>query len=214
MQDWPEQSKTLIHDPWFSIWKSPKETMREILDVDPNRHVLVLSAVAGIVEAFDWATDNNLGDSYSLFVVLLICFASGPIVGLVFVHLVAWLLRKTGNWLGGKASFIETRSAIAWSSVPIIWTLLFWIPAIAIFGNKLFQNVDIDLQSDFLLIPPLIIVAIAAVVIGIWFLFVFFNCLGEAHRFSAWKALAATIIGLLIVTVGIVIVAIPYALLI
>ncbi|MFQ5630791.1 MAG: YIP1 family protein, partial [bacterium] len=161
----------------------------------------------------DWASDKNLGDSYSLIGVLLFCVLTGPVVGVLFVHLSAWLLQKTGSWLGGKASFIETRAAVAWSSVPIIWTLLLWIPAILLFGNKLFQDVDLDLQSDFLFVPPLIIVAVAGVVIGIWAIFIFLNCLGEAHRFSAWKALAATILGLLIATCVTLIIVLPYAIL-
>ena len=80
-----------------------------------------------------------------------------------------------------------------------------------IFGIELFQDIDLDLQSDYLLIPPVLAVAFFSVVIGIWALFVFFNCLGEAHRFSAWKALAATILGVLIVLGVVIIFVVPFA---
>ena len=209
MQGWQHNNQEYISDPWFSIWRSPRETIREILDVDPRRHVQVLAVVAGFVEALEWAAENNLGDRFPLLVILLICAAAGAAGGLAFLYGGAWLLQRVGAWLGGKGSFVDVRAAMAWSTVPLIWTLLFWLPAIGVFGIRLFQNQNLDLPEAVMWIAPLLLVAVAAIIIAVWMVYIFVMCLAEAHRFAVWRALVTVSLGLILFIIVAIIFAVP-----
>ncbi len=186
------QAKPL--NPWLSIWVKPRETMRWIVDTDPTRQVVLLAVLGGIAQFLDRAAGRSLGDTLSVSVILIIALFVGSIGGLISLHIGGALLRWTGSWFGGQATSEEVRAAIAWSSVPTIWALLLWIPELMLFEEELFTTATPRIDANPLLLFFLLGFAAVEVVIGIWTIVVFLKCLGEVHRFSAWKALGATII--------------------
>jgi hypothetical protein len=189
-------------NPWFAIWVMPRPTMRQILDTDPRRLVHVLAAAGGAVKWAQLNIPSQLVDmtSFSLILGLKLGLAfGGAIVGLISLYLFGFLVRLTGGWLGGKGDFTAVRSAVAWSNIPAIWGLLLWLPTIAFLGPKGI-NFDpgtlIHEPGGAMLVVPVLLMTI---VLGIWQLVVFLKCAGEAHGFSAWRALGATLLSLLIV---------------
>jgi hypothetical protein len=48
-----------VENPFLTIWTRPRATIRAIVDTDPNRHVLLLAAIGGVVNALDRATWKN-----------------------------------------------------------------------------------------------------------------------------------------------------------
>lgn len=189
--------------PFLSIWVQPRATIRKIVETDPTRHVLLLAMLAGIGQALDRAVSRSTGDSLPLLVILAICILLGPVGGIISLYLSGAIFRWTSSWLGGQASPDEVRAAIAWSSVPTIFILPLWIPQLLIFGEELFTTTTPRLDANPILAILLLGFALVEIGVGIWALVILLNSLGEVNRFSAWKALGAVILGILVLLVPI-----------
>ena len=54
-------------------------------------------------------------------------------------YIMTSLVRWTGKWVGSRSTLKNIRLSFAWRIVPIIWSLILWIPKYALFGQKLFK---------------------------------------------------------------------------
>lgn len=194
----PPQTSEQTLSPFFSILIKPRETIRKIVDTDPTKYVILLAVSAGISQALDRASSNNIGDSYSLIAILIICLIFGSIGGIISMYLGGALYRWSGSWLGGQATAEEVRATIAWSSIPIIFILPLWIPKLLIFGKDMFATTTPKLDANPFLVVFLIGFLVIEVIAGIWAFVVFLKSLGEIHNFSTWKALGSVILGTLV----------------
>ena len=180
--------------PWTSIWTRPRETIREIVFSNPKRSVLLLAALAGFSSALDRASIKSMGDTLDLVTIFGIAAIAGPIGGIISLYIGAVLLRWMGMWIGGAASSMDIRAAMAWSSAPLIWALLLWIPGLFLFGRDLFTSATPKLDASEILTYSYMGFGVVEVIVSIWSLIIFLKCLGEVQGFSAWKALGNTLL--------------------
>lgn len=195
-------------NPWLSIWTQPRATIRQIVERDPTHMVLPLAALSGVSQMLN-QTDGAV-EELGIYGTLGLAIVVGPLVGILQLYILAWLYRLTCGWLGGVATTVEMRSALAWSSVPNIWALLLWVPLLALiaFNNNQNPLAGMENGADFgggspLLIPFLLLAAIGGV-IALWQLIIMLKCIGEVSQFSAWRALLGTILAGLVVALPIV----------
>ena len=175
------------------MWTKPRTTIQSIVERDAERSIMLLASLSGISQALDKASTKNVGDTYPLFAVLLLAITGGVISGIVTLYIGGFLLKHAGHWLGGKASGDHVRAAIAWSSVPVAWGLLIWIPELLIFGKDLFTSAGESIAAQ----PALYFSFLAVeLVIAIWAVVIFLKSLGQVHGFSAWRALGASLIAI------------------
>lgn len=181
---WPE-------NPWLSIWTQPRATIRAIVEVDPERYILILAALAGFGETLGRASSKNFGDLFSPFSILMLTVIIGGLGGIISLYISGAILSWVGGVFGGEASDKDVRAAIAWSSVPLIASIFFWIPYLGLYGMEMFssQTPTIDSQPW-----GLLFFGIIEIIIAIWALVVYLKCLGEVFGFSAWKALGVSIL--------------------
>ena len=194
---------TPIMNPWFSMWWHPRRTIRQIVATNPDRLVLLLAAIGGIVQGLMGAADKSHGDRSSLPVILLVNLILGPVMGIIGLWVGAALLRWTGGWIGGQADSRRIRTAVAWSNVPMVWSLLLWVPALLLFGAELFTEATPIIDASLMLSSLLLGFSIGMVVIGIWSSVVCLHALGEVQGFSAWKALLNGLLAMLVVLIPI-----------
>ena len=194
-------------NPWVSMWTKPRETIQQIVDSDPTQLVLALAVGAGISNALDRAYMREMGDHYELPILLVIVIFAGIIGGIVMLYLGAALIRWTGTWIGGEASSVNIRAAIAWGNVPLIWGLLLWIPQFALLGDEVFKSQSTRLDSSDTVALAILGVAVAEIVVGIWALVVMTKTVGQVQGFSAWKALGNLLLAALVVAVPIFVLA-------
>ena len=190
MDNLTEQTPSL--NPWLTIWTRPRATIRQIVDSDPKRLVLILAMGGGIAGTLERSAKKSLGDQVPSQYLPGVILMGGALVGVLSLYLFGLIFRWTGRWLGGKADSVQVRAALAWSSVPIILALPLWIPLIALAGENLFKSG----QPSRGLGPPQAIATTALggilTVVYIWSYFTAVKTLAEVHQFSAWKALATS----------------------
>ena len=118
----------------------PRATIREILDTDPTRLVIVLAMLGGALNALDRAAIKSLGDDLSVPMIFAPAIPVGMIAGVIAVYLGGTLIRWTGSWLGGQASSVQVRAALAWGHMPAYWAGLLWLPYLGFFGDEIFMS--------------------------------------------------------------------------
>jgi len=196
-----------VLNPWTSIWTKPRATIQQIVETDPEKHVLALAAVAGVSSMLDRASIRNAGDEVNLGVILAAALLIGPLGGVIGLYLGAVLLRWTGRWIGGQGSTLNIRAAIAWACVPVVPAVLLWIPELLLAGSDLFTSETPRLDSNPTLALVLLPLLALGFVFGFWGIVLLTKCLGQVQGFSAWKALGNCVLALLVVVVPFVAVA-------
>jgi len=183
-------------NPWISIWREPRATIQQIVDANPNgtnpqRTVLLLAALGGFAQQLNDATADHRGDDGTGIVSILLWAApAGALSGIIGLFIGGWAVHWTGDWLGGKATGTQIRSALAWGQVPIIWGLLLWIPFLALAGEEMFTTATPRLDEAGLLVSTLMIsLGVLGLVIGLWSFVVLSKCVGQVQGFSAWRGL-------------------------
>ena len=193
--------ETTPMNPWFSMWLHPRRTIRRIVETNPDRLVLLLAAVGGIVEALINASSDSKGENMSLQAILLTSLIGGPLMGVIGLWLGGALLRWTGGWIGGQADSRRIRATLAWANVPLVWSLLLWIPALLLFGAELFATATPIIDASTMLSGLYMVFSFGIGTVSIWAFEVFLHALGEVQGFSAGKALGNSILAGLVVLV-------------
>jgi hypothetical protein len=194
--------------PFFTIWTEPRATIRRIVDTDPTRYVIGLATIGPAISTLTSLWSKALGDNSNLSafwpISVLLYAAAAAALGVLSLYLGGAVWRWAGSLLGGVASSVEVRAAIAWSSVPGIAGAVIALIAILL-GLPMPQ---MTAQGMPRVDPAFYRITTFEGIIGIWSLVVLLKCIGEVHRFSAWRALAAGLIPPLIavLTIGLMLV--------
>ncbi len=181
-------------NPWLHIWTRPRETMRSILSTDPNRWVLWLAIIGGILSgaAFLLTIRTELPLQRQVAVLpLIVWIVLGAIFSVIHLYFAGWLYRLTGSWVKGKGTFTEVKSAVGWSYYPF-------------FFSSILNIISSLLKNQHILSALL---GLIAFIIIIWGMVIFFKILSEAHQFSVWKGILTFLIACVIIFVAIMIVA-------
>src|SRR5579859_2464400 len=111
---------------WFTIWYRPRATIRQIVDADPRRFVVEIAWLAGALAALNMqvmaATIDPPASVHHLprfrpIGSAIFAFIFGAL-NVVIVYGLGALYRWAGGILGGTATTVEVRAALAWSQVP------------------------------------------------------------------------------------------------
>ena len=97
----------------------------------------------------------------------------------------------------------QVMAALAWANVPAAWSLALWLPRAALLGGETFHSLPASIEES----PPaaLLFVVLQGLqaIITVWGFVILLKCIGEAHAFSAWRALGAFLLAGLILAVPI-----------
>jgi len=186
---------------FFTIWTEPRATIRRIVDTDPRRYVIALAAIGPAIGALasQWSkaldSNANLSVLWPIEVAFTVVFAAA--LGVLSLYISGVVLRWSGGLLGGVASRVEVRAAVAWSQVPAISGEIVLLIAVLSGIPIPHATPGSILQID----PAFYKVAVVEGVLSLWGGIVALYCIAEVHRFSAWRALCTTLIPALIAVV-------------
>ncbi|MFA6561403.1 MAG: Yip1 family protein [Verrucomicrobiia bacterium] len=174
-------------NPFLTIWLSPRETIRRIVEWNPNYCVIWLACLAGVGQAIDRSTMRDLGDKVPLAVLFTIVLIGGPLIGLLHLYISSLLLRWTGKWLGGTGSTRHLRTALAWGCLPYVFCLPLDLVAWLIAGRELFTKETPHLEAHPGLMIPFIVIGLMEVTLAIWSVEILCQTIAEVQGYrSAW----------------------------
>ncbi len=217
---------TILDYPWIAIWMSPRETIKKIVDRDPTYQVIMLGALSGALLMLNSMLGAVLGFAPTPLPAALVpylpilTFASpflGALFGLLGLYSTAFMMHWAGRALGGVGNALTVRAAVAWSEVPQI--CLSVVMLLILLGTGVWQALVPSMPD-----PNAAAAAAAAAanpftltrgveaIISIWSFILLLHCVGEVHRFSAWRALGAFLLpGVIFAAIAIVIIKIAMA---
>ncbi|MGF1528631.1 MAG: YIP1 family protein, partial [Candidatus Competibacterales bacterium] len=176
----------------------------------PHRNVWLLVSLAGVAQVlvnsqvvinFNGLKAQSITLAAS--VTLAVAVVMGPVLGALNLLIGSTLMLWTGRWLNGQAFGQTIKAAWAWSSVPTIWGLWLWIPQLVVYSYistyRFSRSPSVtpdDLRFTLVVLTSLLV----QIVITLWGLVVFLQCLRQVQGFSAWKALGNALLAGLVFT--------------
>lgn len=132
-------------DLFSTLWgliESPRSTFKKIVLAKHKNYSIFLSSLFGMCLVFDVAWYKSLAPVFSNLLTLVgIAIVLGPVLGIFVLFAASVILLVITNALGGKASRRNLFAALAYATMPIVFSLMFIVPLeIAIFGIDFFGS--------------------------------------------------------------------------
>ena len=184
----------------LTILYQPRETMRRVLAMRDrwSWQIVALAAVCASVDDPDFRRLKASLPTLSTASIVLIAIGSvvGVMIGWTLVlFLLAWLATFVSKVLGGMAPVRDVRTALAWSMVPMVWTILYRIP-FSIYSHHIIgdrngspREVLANLLANGGCSLILIVLAVKIVTV-IWVLWIASASIAEAQQFPTSKGAA------------------------
>lgn len=169
--------------------------MRHVLDHEAEYtfQTYGIAATTGIVNVLGSDFARFFGSDIPTGAKFGLAILAGPILGLVGVFVGGFLSSVVGRVLGGEGTVEDLRPALAWGVLPATVTAAVALPLMLVLSDMLEPHLagDAPLPGYFLLPSLAVLLAIGVLAVGwAWSLVTMTKCVAEAHRFSAWRALA------------------------
>jgi len=179
--------------PWLALWVHPRTTIRKIVATNPRRGANVTAALTGALGflALGLFARARMSVLFPSETVLIGTIAAVPLaVALLYAEAFVCLL--SGWALGGNATIIQVRAAVAWSWTPLIWISLIAITTLRF--TRVFRVVFQSGQVALTYTPAGRFLATATWILLAWGVVISAKCIAEVHGFSAWKGAEAKLI--------------------
>ena len=175
----------VIGHPWATIWTRPRATIRRIVETDVRYQVAFLAILSGALIWLERRWSNpSTAPAFPMLVVIAVIV--GAMLGIIELYVNGALLKWAGAALGGVASYAEVRAALAWSRVPVIVAITIGLLAILLgTGGPMLGGESPASGASLLLVHGALV---------LWGFVVMLKCIGEVHRFSAWRALGSILL--------------------
>jgi len=180
-------------NPWLSIWCHPRETIRQVIQENPNRSLWVLSFIYGFLSLLNSFQAISIGSMMGMWVVFLAALVLSPFWGYAAFSIWSWVVYQVGKLFKGQGDFSGIRAAFAWSCVPLTVNLVFWFLMMLSFGVAFFFSPEEMYPISNQKSAFLILILIGKVVISIWSLVIYLNALAEVQKFSILRSIFSVI---------------------
>jgi len=175
----------VIGNPWATIWTRPRATIRRIVETDVRYQVTFLAILSGALIWLErrWSNPSTAAAFPMLVVIAVIV---GAVLGIIELYVNGALLKLSGGALGGVGTYAEVRAALAWSRVPLIVAVSIGVLAILLgTDGPMLGGESSGSGAGLLLLHGALVM---------WGFVVMLKCVGEVHRFSAWRALGSILL--------------------
>ena len=185
-------------NPWLSIWVKPRSTIAAIVKYNPKYRLWILSALSGLPMLLQFSQTFMLGKTSSILAIFVIAVLLSFLVGIINITVWSALCFWTGKWIGGKSSFSNVRTAVAWSNVPHVVTVVLWLGLALVYKGQLFNG---EYVNEFVVWKELFLVGTGFIqlICSIWSLVILVNGLAQVQGFSGWKGILNMLLPILLV---------------
>lgn len=197
---------------FLTMWTRPKETIRGILNTNPDSKLFLLSLIYGLPMMFYFCQGASLGQTYNLSTILLLSILGACVLGYLGLNLGAFLIFMTGKWVGGKANFKQVRASVAYSNVTNLVSIALWLLLAGLFKQSVFlaDFAYVSSLGHFAVIMNAIFVI--QLVVGVWSLIIFVASLSETQGFSILRSIINTLLPIGVIFIGFWILGLLYTL--
>ena len=186
------------------IWTQPGRVFAFINANHYDKYLYVLLFFAGIARAFSRASMNNLGDKWSIEMIIAIAIVGGGLFGWISFYIYAALLSWTGKWLKGEGNTQSILRILAYAMIPSIVALLFLIPQIGYYGNEIFKSSG-DISSAGVL-PNILVYGsfFMEIVLGIWTILLSVIGISVVQNLSITKSVLNLLLPVIVIALPII----------
>ena len=175
-----------LQSPLFSVLLKPRQTIERIVATQPRHRVLLLASLGTVSGLAGQIVGAGAADSLFNWRVLLALVVVGPVLGIVSLYAGALLFNWIGRLLGERASTLELRAVLAWSTTPSIFGITVVVAVlVALHGVAGSNGFSLLLRAT---------VAIC----GLWSFIVLLLMLSRIQRFGVWRAIVTYVLGLIL----------------
>lgn len=190
-------------DIFTKIWVEPRRIFKYINDKQYEKYFYIILFLVGVVRAFNRASLKNMGDKTSLFIIIGSCVILGGFLGWISYYIYAALLSWTGKWLGGTGNTSSIYRVTMYAMIPSIFSLIFLIPEIAMYGNDVFKTDGYLNDSEIGGIIIFWLSILSEVLLSIVTIVFMVIAISEVQKFSLGKAFINLLLPLLVFLVPI-----------
>ncbi len=182
-----------LADLWTILYR-PRQTMRRILDSGGDRWSVPVVLLAFFCASADDVSIRGIAAMLpgikllpTMAIVTLILLLSAA-MWVIMLFVLSWIAAFVGRILGGAATASDVRAALAWAIVPLIWSVIYRVPA-GVYKNRI-DVASINLRQAQLNVLAhggcvLVVVFFALqALFALWSLTIATFTLAEAQRFS------------------------------
>lgn len=180
------------------IWGQPRKVFRYLVHSGYNKYQAPLFVLAGIARSLNRAANKNMGDQMELVTILGVAILIGGALGWLAYYIYAALLSWTGGWVKGQGSTSEIFRVSAYALIPLVVSLVFMVPQIAIYGKALFQAESEWGETGMLTMLVFYTSVVLEVVLGIWTIVLYTVGLSEIQNFSIGKSILNLLLPVLV----------------
>lgn len=170
----------------LKVLSSPRQAMH--LVKKPNSHLIFLSFLVGLISIFDFSARYAVASIVDKNLLIALGFILAIPLGYVLLSVFALFTFLTGKILKGKANFLQIRSALAYSRVPLVVNVMIWIVKLIVYYPLIFTSqFNTSLASG--QYHLFLILSFIQLVFLIYAFVLLLHTLGEVQGFSAWMSL-------------------------
>ena len=194
----------------FTILFRPRDTMKRVLSSDERRYVIpivVLAIASTMLNEMQKRQDLRSIPAVPMaqLGLIVICIVIATVLSMLLVFYgLSWVAVGAGRLLDGTGEPRDVRAAMAWGMAPIVWAIVYRLPASLLFERP--QQLRVD--SNWIL---LVVLAFLEITVFAWWLITTSSTLGVAHRFSTLRGFATLLLVLAAPVVLIVAAALTFA---
>lgn len=193
-----EKSSYEVLSPTLSIWFHPRKTMRFLEDKNKVLLGFLIVLLVCFIKTVNLAVYFELGEKLSVLGIFEVCFILSLLkAGFIYI-VVAKVLFKSCQGFQGEASLSSIKKVIEWSSIPLVFSVLLWVPEFMIVGGSFFKSNSSLIDANTLSNSVYISLSCIDTVLALWSLILFIICLAEVNRFSLKQAIFSSIIALIV----------------
>ncbi len=188
----PDTEETqYVANPWVTFWTAPRVTLDAILATNPARYLWILVLFGGVSRTLGRIPSIPFQEPLTDDMIRALAFLGGPLLGLIIVFVIGRLLHLIVRRLGGTATWVESRTAVAWALAPSVPSVALWTIMYLSYGSQVFSPDAIANVADSGTQLILTVDYFIQSALTIWMLALEILLLAKVHKVSAWRVLGA-----------------------
>jgi hypothetical protein len=122
--------------PWRAVWLKPRRVFRALATTPIGRGDYGLAAAQGTVNFLALCRGGSVAQAGGVAEILTAAFVVGPLTGILGLYLMTAVYVRLGQAAGGSATKAQIFHVLAYSGVPLVFSLGLWLIVAFLAGDS------------------------------------------------------------------------------